>query len=138
MLKQTLIAATTAGLLAVGSLVATTAGASAANPSVQFGGPGWNVQIGGGFGPGWHGGPRYCKPIVRTVKFYGRWGRPYWKQVVVGQDCGPRFPHHGGPHHGGPFPGGPFPGGPHGGPHGGPGNGPGGWGNNNGPGWGNW
>jgi hypothetical protein len=121
MLKNTLIAAATAGLLAVGSLVATTGGAAASGPGVQFGGPGWNVQIGGGFGPGWHGGPRYCKPIVKNVKFYGRWGRPYWKQVVVGQDCGPRRPHHGG-HHGG-----------HGGGHG-PGHG---WGNNNGPGWGN-
>lgn len=130
MLKKTLIAATTAGLLAVGSLVATTATASAGAPGVQFGGPGWNVQIGGGFGPGWGHGPRHCKPIVKKVKFYGRWGRPYWKQVVVGQDCGPRFPHHGGHnggHHGGHGPGNGF-----------PGNGPGGWGNNNGPGWGNW
>lgn len=120
MLKNTLIATATAGLLALGSLVATTGGAAAAGP--QNNGPNFTVQIGGGFGPGpgWHGGPpRACKPIVKNVKYYTYWGKPYWKQVVVGQDCGPRRgPHHGprGPHHGGPFPGGPFPGGPHGGP----------------------
>ncbi len=93
MLKKTLIATAAAGMIAAGSLVATTVGASA-GAAVQFGGPGWNVQI-GNFGHGKHN--RHCRPIVKTVKYW-KWGRPHWRQVVVGYDChrrgppGPPFP----------------------------------------------
>ena len=103
MLKKTLIATAAAGMIAAGSLVATTVGASASGPSIQFGGPGWNVQI-GNFGGRHHN--RNCRPVVKTVKYW-KWGRPHWRQVVVGYDCHRRGPRHGGPP---PFPGPGFPG----------------------------
>lgn len=110
MLRKTLIATAAAGMLAAGSLVASPASAHGTNVSgsIQFGGPGWNVQIGT---PGVyrHANP-YCKPIVKTVKYW-QWGRPHWRQVVVGYNCrhrqpapAPFFP---GPYFPGPFPGGP-------------------------------
>jgi hypothetical protein len=143
MLKQTLIAAATAGAIGLG-MVATAAPASAAQGSVQFGGPGWNVQIGtpgygygygNGYGNGYHPHPnfpqKFCTPIVKKVKWWDRFGYPHWSQVVVGQNCQPKFPPKF-PPNGNP---GPFP--PHNGPWNGPGNGPG-----NGPygngGYGNW
>ena len=99
MLRKTIIATAAAGMLAAGSLVASSATASASGPGIQFGGPGWNVQIGT---PGFHGQPnRYCRPIVKTVKYW-KWGRPHWRQVVVGHDCGHR---RGPPRHGPGFPG---------------------------------
>jgi hypothetical protein len=111
MLRKTLIATATAGMLAAGSLVATTATATAhgtsVSGSIQFGGPGWNVQIGT---PGFRGHQnRHCRPIVKTVKYW-KWGRPHWRQVVVGHDCNrrhhspqfPSFPGWGGPGWGGP------------------------------------
>jgi hypothetical protein len=83
MLRKTLLATATAGMLAAGSLVATPASAhgTGVSASIQFGGPGWNVQIGT---PTYHN--PYCKPIVKTVKYW-QWGRPYWRQVVVGYNC---------------------------------------------------
>jgi hypothetical protein len=110
MFRRTLIATAAAGLLAAGSLVATTASASASGPSIHFGGPGWNVQI-GTFHPGYrnHYPRQHCRPIVKTVKSW-KWGKPHWQQVVVGYDCkrrpgpprhphfpGPGFPGYGGP-----------------------------------------
>ena len=102
MLRKTLIATATASMLAAGSLVATTPTAFAhgtgVSGSIQFGGPGWNVQIGT---PGFYGHQnRHCRPIVKTVKYW-KWGRPHWRQVVVGHDCKRR--HFNPPH----FPGGP-------------------------------
>jgi hypothetical protein len=124
MLKKTLIAAATAGLIGLG-MVGTTTSASAAGAQAQFGGPGWSVTIGSGnynpynqYKPG-----KFCTPIVKKVKWWDRFGYPHWSQVVVGQKCPPPkfppFPPHGPfPHNPGPFPGGPFPGGPyHPGPH---------------------
>lgn len=106
MLKRTLIATAAAGMIAAGSLVAGTGSAAASNPyvsgSIQFGGPGWSVQI-GNFGHSRH--HRSCRPIVKTVKYW-KWGKPHWQQVVVGYDCHRRGPRHGGP----PFPGPWFPG----------------------------
>ena len=93
MFRKTLIATAAAGMLAAGSLVASTATASAhgtgVSGSIQFGGPGWNVQIGT---PGFRGQPQQsCRPIVKTVKYW-QWGRPHWRQVVVGYDCHRRGP----------------------------------------------
>jgi hypothetical protein len=91
MLRKTLIATAAAGMLAAGSLVASPASAhgTGASGSIQFGGPGWNVQIGT---PGIYGHQNpYCKPIVKTVKYW-QWGRPYWRQVVVGYNCRHRRP----------------------------------------------
>jgi hypothetical protein len=121
MIRKALIATATAGMLAAGSLAASTLPASASSVgvsgSIQFGGPGWSVQIGN---PGFYGHHhnRHCRPIVKTVKYW-KWGRPHWKQVVVGFDCKRR-------HHSPQY----FPGFP-----GGPGWGGTGWG---GPGWGGW
>ncbi len=141
MLKQTLIAAATAGLIGLG-MVGTTTSASAAGASAQFGGPGWSITIGSGnydqynqFRPG-----KFCQPIVKKVKWWDRYGYPHWSQVVVGQKCPPRqFPPHG-PYNPGPFPPHGGPGGPGGwgGPGGGGPGGPGGWGGpgQHGPGWG--
>ena len=85
MMKKTLIATATAGLIAAGAMVATTGTASAA--SITFGGPGWSVGIGDG--PGWRGERphRVCKPIFKTVRWWDHWGRPHLKRVVVGRDC---------------------------------------------------
>jgi len=116
MFKKALIATATASMIAAGSLIAATSTASAHGPGgpggMQFGGPGWSFQF--GFGPSFQNHPqRFCRPIVKNVKWWDRWGRPHWKQVVVGNNCR-RGPHQG--------PGGPgFPGGL------GPGMGPG-WG----------
>ncbi len=107
MLKKKLIAAAAAGMIAAGSLVATTVGASAGNSgfsgSLSFGGPGWSLQF-GNFGYGKHHN-RHCRPIVKTVKYW-KWGRPHWRQVVVGYDCHRRGGHHRPPHFPGPWGGG--------------------------------
>jgi hypothetical protein len=85
MMKKTLIATATAGLIAAGAMIATTGTASAAG--VYFGGPGWSVGIGGpGYGPAW-GPHRECRPVLKTVRWWDNWGRPHFKQVVVGRDC---------------------------------------------------
>ena len=76
MMKKTLIATATAGLIAAGAMVGTTSTASAAG--VYFGGPGWSVGIGDG--PGWRGPQRphrVCEPVFRTVRWWDRWGRPH-------------------------------------------------------------
>lgn len=115
MLKKTLIAAATAGLIGLG-MVGTTTSASAAGTSAQFGGPGWSVTIGSGnYNPGYQFHPqKFCQPVLKNVKWWDRFGRPHWSQVVVGQKCPPpKFPPYGGPYNPGPFPphhNGPFPG----------------------------
>ena len=123
MFKQTILAAAAAGMIAVGALGATTSAASAGgyggpgpgSGSVQFGGPGWNLQLGFGNGhPQFHQ-QKFCKPVVKKVKWWDHWGNPHWTQVVVGQKC--FFKSGNGPHHGNDW----------------DDNGP--W-NNNGPGWG--
>lgn len=146
MFRKTILATAAAGMLAAGSLVAATSTASAHGPggpggSIQFGGPSWNLQIGGfGFGFGQPfppQPPKFCKPIVKTVKWWDKWHRPHWSNVVVSYKCKPPF---GGRHHG-PWsgPGGPgFGPGPGGfGPGPGMGPGPGGFGPGPG-GWGGW
>ncbi len=84
MMKKTLIATATAGLIAAGAMVGTTSTASAA--SIYFGGPGWSVGVGG---PGW--GPqrlhKVCKPVFKTVRWHDRWGRLHINKVVVRQTC---------------------------------------------------
>jgi hypothetical protein len=116
MFKQTILATATAGLIAVGALGMTTSAASAGGYSgsgsgsgaVQFGGPGWNLQFGfGNSHPQFHQ-QKFCKPVVKKVKYWDRWGNPHWTQVVVGQKC---FRPQNNGHHNGPW-------------------------NNNGPGWG--
>ncbi len=85
MMKKTLIATATAGLIAAGTMVATTSTASAA--SVHFGGPGWSVGISDGYG--WRGDrpQRACRPVFETRRWWDRWGQPHFKRIVVGQDC---------------------------------------------------
>lgn len=147
MFRKTILATAAAGMLAAGSLVAATSTASAGQGyggpggTIQFGGPSWNLQIGGfGFGFGQPfppQPPKFCKPIVKTVKWWDKWHRPHWSNVVVSYKCKPPF---GGPHRG-PWsgPGGPgFGPGPGGfGPGPGMGPGPGGFGPGPG-GWGGW
>ena len=124
MLKNTLIATATAGLIAAGAMVGTTSTASAA--SVYFGGPGWSVGIGS---PGWggHRPHQVCQPVLGSVRWWDNWGRPHFKTVVVRQECsygyggGPGYGY-GGPRYGGGY-GGPGYGGPG---YGGPGYGYGG------------
>ena len=84
MLKNTLIATATAGLIAAGAMVGTTSTASAA--SVYFGGPGWSVGIGS---PGWgmHRPHQVCRPVLGSVRWWDHWGRPHFKTVVVRQEC---------------------------------------------------
>ncbi len=84
MLKKTLIATATAGLIAAGAMVGTASTASAA--SIHFNGPGWSFGLGDGHR--WHPDMRQCRPIVRTVRWWDRWGNPHYRQVVVGRDCG--------------------------------------------------
>ena len=131
MIKQTLLATVAAGMIAAGSTSAFAHGPGGYGPGgygpgIQFGGPGWNVQIGNGFPH--HPPQRVCKPIVKKVKWWDKFGYPHWNQVVVGQKCffvkhngpGPGYgPGFGGPGWGGPGFGGPGFGGP-------------------GPGWGGW
>ncbi len=87
MMKKTLIATATAGLIAAGTMVATTGTASAAG--MYFGGPGWSVGIGDGEGHGWrrHHARQVCEPVYRTVRWWDHWGRPHVRQVVVDQEC---------------------------------------------------
>ena len=103
MLKKTLIAAGTAGLIATGAMVGTTGTASAAG--IAFGGPGWQVGIGTGPGPGWGWNARrphqVCRPVFKTVRWWDRWHQPHFKRVVVRQTCtwtyGPGYNPHPGP-----------------------------------------
>ena len=84
MMKKTLIATATAGLIAAGAMVGTTSTASAAG--VYFGGPGWSVGIGGpGFGP--QRPHQVCQPVFKSVRWWDRYGRPHIRQVVVRQEC---------------------------------------------------
>lgn len=108
MFKKTILATATAGLIAVGALGATTSAASAANyngygngsGSVQFGGPGFNLQFGFGGHPQYHP-QKVCQPVFKKVKWWDRWGHPHWSQVVVSQKC--FFKPGNGPHHNGPW-----------------------------------
>ncbi len=104
MLKKTLIATATAGLISAGALVGTATTAAAHGPGgpgggVQFGGPGWSVQF--GFG-NQHRPRQVCRPVFQTVKWWDRWGRPHFKRVVVRQEC--NWVYRPGPYPG-PFPG---------------------------------
>ena len=105
MFKRAILATAAAGMLALGAVAATTSGAAAApgygpgfghgpghgpgpgyGMSVQFGGPGWNVQIGPqrhNFAP-----PRQtCQPVTKNVKWWDKFGNPHWSKIVVGQKC---------------------------------------------------
>jgi hypothetical protein len=114
MLKKTLIATATAGMIAAGTLATTTA-ASAAGPAhgptpgfgIQFGGPGWSVGIGA---PRFHAPPpprphRVCQPVFKRVSWWHH-GHRQWRVIKVGERCHWVYP---GRHHRGPFPG-PHPG----------------------------
>jgi len=98
MLKKTLIATTTAGLIAAGSL-ATATGASA------------TVVGPGHYRP--HVQPvRICQPVFKNVTWWW-FGQPHWRVIKVGEKCHWVFP----PKHvAGPFPWH----GPNAGPHPGP------------------
>ncbi len=81
MFKQAILAATTATVLAAGGLAVS---ASTASAAPYYGGQGWNHPY----------AHNYCRPIVKNVKWWDRFGRPHWRQVVVGRNCGPhRYPH---------------------------------------------
>lgn len=85
MMKKTLIATATAGLIAVGAMVGTTSTASAAGVYL-FGGSGWGVGIGGpGYGP--HRSHQECRPVFKTVHWRDNQGHRHSKQVVVRQEC---------------------------------------------------
>jgi hypothetical protein len=87
-MKKTLIAAATAGLIAAGTMVATTGTASAAG--VYFGGPGWSVGVGGpNFGP--DRPHQACRPVFKTVRWWDNWGRPHFRNVFVRQECSWNF-----------------------------------------------
>ena len=85
MMKKTLIATATAGLIAAGTMIATTSAASA--DGIRFGGPGWSIGINDG--PSWRGDRphRVCRPVFETRHWRDRWGRMHFKRVVVGRDC---------------------------------------------------
>jgi hypothetical protein len=131
MLKKTLIAAATAGVLGLGMVAAASAAPNnpppfgGGNPppmggqynpppnnggvNAQFGGPGWSITIGNGqYNPYNQYQPRkFCQPITKKVKWWDRFGYPHWSVVVVGQKCPPQFPPKFPPH--GPYNPGPFP-----------------------------
>jgi len=83
MMKKTLIATATAGLIATGAMIGTTSTASAA---VYFGGPGWSIGIGA---PNWQRERphRVCTPVFRTERWRDYWGRMHQRRVVVRQEC---------------------------------------------------
>ncbi len=80
MLKKTLFAAATAGLIATGALATTTGTANAA------GGFHYNNN---GFHFGHQVRPqrRVCKPVFRRVHWVDRWGNHHWQRVKVGKRC---------------------------------------------------
>ena len=93
MFNKTILATATAGLIALGALGATTSAASAGggyggqgSGSMQFGGPGFNLQFGFGNGPRNYHQQKFCKPVVKKVKYW-RHGHPHWRVVVVGYKC---------------------------------------------------
>lgn len=106
MLKKTLIATATAGLIAAGSLAASTGAASASG--FYVGGPNFSFGFNSpSFVPRPH---KVCQPVFRTVQWW-KFGRMHTSVVKVGEKCfwtggnRGRFP--------GPFPGqfqGPHPG----------------------------
>ena len=75
MMKKTLIAAATAGLIAVGALVGTTSTASAAG--VPLGGPGYSTQK----------PHQECRPVYKTVRWWDKQGHRHFKKVVIRQKC---------------------------------------------------
>ncbi|HEY5080922.1 MAG TPA: hypothetical protein VII91_03200 [Bauldia sp.] len=89
MFKQAILAATAAGMIAAGGLAITTTAASAA----PYQGNNWN-------GPYPHH-QQVCHPVFKQVKWWDRFGRPHWKQVIVARNCDFRsfYPHpHQDPH----------------------------------------
>ena len=107
MLKQTLIAAATALVLATGSLAVTTGSALAdhrggshhsRNHDRGWNDRGWDNGPRGGHG--WGKSRQVCRPVMRERKVW-RHGRWQWRNVVVGERCymqrGGRGGHHGGP-----------------------------------------
>jgi len=102
MFRKALIATAAAGIMTAGALALTTTAASAHGPGYP-GAPGYGVQLGG---PGWglqFGNPpprvqreAFCRPIVRNVEWWDRFGYPHWTQQVVGQNCPQPHPDFGG------------------------------------------
>lgn len=94
MLKKTLIASATAGLIALGALAGSADSANAGH------------RHGHGPGPGYHQGKpaahwtfhrhrvnRFCRPVIKRVMWRDRWGRPHWTKARVGFRCPHRFHH---------------------------------------------
>lgn len=111
MLKKIILAGATASVIAVSSLAAMTGSASAApiypQPQYNNGPNGYNGQTGyqGGYQNGQNGYQAYdqdwsrhrywdndCRPIVRTVKWYDRFGFPHWRTIKVAARCDFRGP----------------------------------------------
>jgi hypothetical protein len=99
MIKKLLIASATASLIATGTLVASTVGASA--------GSGYGTQVSGVIQVGYRGQQRRgCRTVVKRVQRLDHHGRPYWKNIRISK-CNPhqrRQRHqvqHGGHGHGG-------------------------------------
>ncbi len=127
MLKKTLIATATAGLIAAGALTS----ATVASAAPMYGGdPGRSIGHPGYPPPPYFRPHRICEPEFKRVSYWS-YGHRHWRLIKVGERCHWVYPqwNTGGPHPGpwphpqpGPHPGGPgpYPGGP--GPYpGGPG-----------------
>lgn len=101
MLKQTMIAAATALVLATGSLAVSTGSALAWHRGEPHhsrqNDRGWDNGPRGGHG--WGRSHRVCRPVVRERKVW-RHGRWEWRNVVVGERCYDQRGGRGG--HGGP------------------------------------
>lgn len=88
MLKKTLLATATAGLIAAGTMTTASAAPYHSGPGFFFGGPGWGVQVGPVMPP-----PPMCRPVTKQVKWWDRFGRPHWRTVTV-RECPPPHHHH--------------------------------------------
>jgi hypothetical protein len=106
MLKKIILAGATASVIAVSGLAAMTGTAAAAPIYPQQYDNGYQ----GGYQGGYHNGPngnqaydqdwyrhrdrdRDCRPVIRTVKWYDRFGFPHWRTVKVAARCDFRGPY---------------------------------------------
>jgi hypothetical protein len=101
MLKKIILAGATASVIAVSSLAAMTGTASAAPiyPQQQYNNGQNGYQIGQNgyqaYDQDWsrhHDRDRDCRPIVRTVKWYDRFGFPHRRTIQVAARCDFRGP----------------------------------------------
>lgn len=96
MLKKTLLATATAGLIAAGTM--TTASAAPYHPS--HGSP--SIYFGFNFGPSMSPPPPVCRPVYKKVKWWDRYGHAHWRTVKVRYCPPPPPPPHYGYHPYGP------------------------------------